>query len=135
MAVWKTDIGNGSGSMFFLKQEIIDGSYLTVQYVATLNDIWTSGLNNVQSFMSGIFGIYANTAENKATILRRIKNEVFRLDSSTYYFNIAIYINQTLDEAQVMSYIKNNDVATLLSDPNTEQLTDITGAGYLEYLL
>jgi hypothetical protein len=135
MEPWKTHIGNGNGSMFFFKEGMADGSILTTTYCAALNEQWTSGVPNIRDKMANSQGIFDNEAEMKPYFYKRIKNDVFRLDTAEYFFNVRIFYNSTLGQQQVMEYLVNDNMPVLLAHPNTIEMTALNGSDFLELFL
>ena len=135
MEPWKTHIGNGSGSMFFFKEGMADGTILTANYCAVLDEQWTSGIPNIRDKMANSQGIFDNEPEMKPYFYKRIKNDVFRLDTAEYFFNVRIFYNSTLSQQQVMEYLVNDNMPVLLAHPDTIEMTALNGSDFLELFL
>lgn len=135
MEPWKTYIGNGSGSFFFFKEDMANGTILTAPYCDLLSAQWTGASTEKRVSIASSQNIYENSAEMKPYFYKKIKNEVFRVDTTEYFFNTRIFYNSTLTQVKVMEYLVNDNMPVLLAHPDTIEMTDVNGSDFLSLFL
>ena len=135
MEDWKNLIGTGIGVLCFIYPEISNGALLTDDYLGTMNEAAVIAKPNVKPLMAEQYGIYPNSTAKKIEFLRKIKQQVFRVDAAEYVFNTKIYYNSTLDQLTTFQFLLENDFNTFLTHPDTIEMTDANGADFLNYLL
>jgi len=135
MEDWKNIIGSGTGIFCFIRTEVANGAILTDDYLGTLEAVSTLPLPNQKLFLAQQLGIFQNVAEKKVEFLRRLKQEVMRVDAAEYIFNVSVYYNSTTDSLSTLNLILANDFTSFITDPDTIEMTAGNGADFLNFLL
>ena len=135
MEPWKTYFGNTLGCIFFFTQDFINNGMLNNVYKQTAETLANLPLSGSKEIVAENFSIYDNEAELKALFYRKIKDEVFRLDTAEYFFNTRIFYNSTLSQLQAVDYVISDNVLGLTTHVDTLELTDVNGSDFLNFIL
>jgi len=135
MEDWKNFIGSGVGVFCFVAPEIADGAIINDIYLGTLEMKSLEPLPNAKKVLAEQFGFFENSVAKKTQFLRRIKQEVFRVDAAEYIFTRKMYYNSTFNSLNVLNYLLANDFLGFINHVSTIEMTAGNGADFLNYLL
>jgi hypothetical protein len=137
MADWKNLIGDGNGVFCCFSPDQVNEEGYNEAYLALLNNVSEEEYASMVTQVAQRQGIYENSAANKFGFFKKIQKCVVRVGllEEDYIFKYNFYYNSTLDQGQVLGYIKAGNMNGFLTHPDTQQLTYETGQVFLDFLL
>jgi hypothetical protein len=135
MEDWKSLIGNGNGVFCMFDDKQVDGTIYTEAYLTLLTNKSQEEYAGMAAEVAVTQGIFDNTATNKFSLMKMVKENVLRTNIATYLFNKQFFYNPSLAQGEVLGLIKAGNMSDFLTHADTIELTDVNGSDFLEFLL